>query len=236
MKRLALATFALVALAASAGAQVIPPGTNPVPAGGAYNSSPPTCVNGSGCWFQTDVNGNLKITTVSGTTAITGSTSNAASAIATSSTNVPTVSYGYRFNGTTWDQARNINGALAAGTGTAAVALAPTSSAAGAITPVVSTTTEGSHVLKAGAGNFYSLVTTTGAASGYVMVFNATSAPVDGAVTPIECVAVAANSTVSIVYSIIPSAFSTGITAVFSTTGCFTKTISATAFFSGKVS
>lgn len=66
MKRLALAAFALVALAASAGAQVIPPGTNPVPAGGAYNSSPPTCTSGQACWIQLDVNGNLK-TVSSGT-------------------------------------------------------------------------------------------------------------------------------------------------------------------------
>lgn len=66
MKRLALAAFALVALAASAGAQVIPPGTNPVPSGGAYNSAPPTCVSGQACWLQVDVNGNLK-TASSGT-------------------------------------------------------------------------------------------------------------------------------------------------------------------------
>lgn len=61
MKRIALAAFALVALAASATAQVIPPGTNPVPAGAAYNSTPPTCVNGSGCWLQVDINGQLKV-------------------------------------------------------------------------------------------------------------------------------------------------------------------------------
>lgn len=66
MKCIALAAIALVALAASASAQVIPPGTNPVPVGGAYNSSPPTCVSGSGCWFQVDVNGNLKVA-ISGT-------------------------------------------------------------------------------------------------------------------------------------------------------------------------
>lgn len=62
MKRIALALFALAAFGASAGAQVIPPGTNPVPAGGAYNSTPPTCVNGSACWLQVDVNGQLKVT------------------------------------------------------------------------------------------------------------------------------------------------------------------------------
>lgn len=107
MKRLALAAIALVALAASAGAQVIPPGTNPVPGGGAYNSSPPTCVAGSACWFQVDVNGNLKITgTV--TSSLSGSTSNATSGVATSATNIPTVAYNYVWNGTTWDQSTGL--------------------------------------------------------------------------------------------------------------------------------
>jgi hypothetical protein len=35
---------------------------------------------------------------------LTGATSNASSGVATSSANVPTVSYNYGFNGTTWDQ------------------------------------------------------------------------------------------------------------------------------------
>lgn len=62
MKRLALAAFALVALAASAGAQTIPPGTNPVPAGGAFNSSPPTITSGQAGWLQIDSTGNLRVT------------------------------------------------------------------------------------------------------------------------------------------------------------------------------
>lgn len=61
MKRFALAATALVALAASASAQVIPPGTNPVPIGAAYNAVAPTCVTGSACWLQVDVNGKLLV-------------------------------------------------------------------------------------------------------------------------------------------------------------------------------
>ena len=41
---------------------------------------------------------------VSGSLSLAGTTSNASSAVATSSTNVPVVSYNYAFNGTTWDQ------------------------------------------------------------------------------------------------------------------------------------
>lgn len=52
----------LLGLASPALAQQV---VNPLPnAGvyGAYNSSAPTCVTGTGCWIQTDINGNLKVT------------------------------------------------------------------------------------------------------------------------------------------------------------------------------
>lgn len=114
------------------------------------------------------------------------------------------------------------------------VNIAPVAAATAGIIPVVSTAAESSHVLKASAGNLYAYQVTTGAVAGYVMIFNATSAPVDGAVTPVKCVAVPATATVGVSNSP-PEYFSTGITAVFSTTGCFTKTASATAMFSGDV-
>lgn len=44
------------------------------------------------------------VTGAGGSFPITGATSNASSGVATSSTNVPAVSYNYGFNGTTWDQ------------------------------------------------------------------------------------------------------------------------------------
>ncbi len=61
MNRLIAGLLLLLGLASPALAQRV---TNPIPnAGvyGAYNASPPTCVTGSGCWFQTDINGNLKV-------------------------------------------------------------------------------------------------------------------------------------------------------------------------------
>jgi len=73
---------------------------------------------------------------------------------------------------------------------------------------------------------------TTGGAAGFLMVFDATSAPADGAVTPRICRVVAANSSLEVVFNA-PVNFGTGITAVFSTTGCFVKTSSATAFIEG---
>lgn len=99
-------------------------------------------------------------------------------------------------------------------------------------TPVVSTAAEGSRVLKASPGNLYALYVTSGASAGYLMTFNATTAPADGAVTPINCVVIPTATTLALSWAPQPpERYSTGITAVFSTTGCFTKTVSNTAFF-----
>lgn len=121
------------------------------------------------------------------------------------------------------------------GGGGSAVTPTPSSDSSAAITPVVSTAAESNHVLKAAAGNFYGATITNGAAAGYVMVFNATSAPADGAVTPLYCWAMPATTSTLGVGFDYPARFSTGITIVYSTTGCFTKTASATAMFSAQV-
>lgn len=66
MQRIALAIFALALSVASACAQTV---TGPIPNSGvygAYNAAPPTCIAGSGCWFQTDVNGNVKVNIAAG--------------------------------------------------------------------------------------------------------------------------------------------------------------------------
>lgn len=98
-------------------------------------------------------------------------------------------------------------------------------------TPVVSTAAEGSHILKASPGCLLAAYATPGATAGYLMIFNSTTVPVDGAVTPVECIQVQANTTIAASWAPQPPEwFSTGMVAVFSTTGCFTKTISATAF------
>jgi hypothetical protein len=101
------------------------------------------------------------------------------------------------------------------------------------VAPLSSATGESSHVLKASAGSLYYLSVTTGATAGYVLIYNAVSAPSNGAVAPAFCYPVAANQFLSLSFS--PASFSTGITAAFSSTGCFTQTLSATAFFAGGV-
>lgn len=124
-------------------------------------------------------------------------------------------------------------------TGNLATVVIPSGTAANAITPIVSTSVEAGHVLKASPGNLYSIYATT-TATGLLMVFNSATVPADGAVTPLECVPVVLNGTIgvaSINYAPgPPSAYSTGISVAFSTgTNCFSKTGSATAFFHGTV-
>ena len=102
------------------------------------------------------------------------------------------------------------------------------------ITPVVSAAVEASHLIKAASGHLYSLYVTTGVTAGYLMTFNANAVPADGGVTPVECVMAPANSTISISFNGPPDIYSLGIVAVFSSTGCFIKTASPTAFFKAR--
>ena len=87
------------------------------------------------------------------------------------------------------------------------------------------------------ANNLYNLQVTADstlyAADWWIMVFDATSAPGDGAVTPALCLDMA--SGVRSYWGSFPNpiAFTTGITVVVSTTGCFTKTASTHAFIAG---
>ena len=67
--------------------------------GGVYTSAGVSLTNGQQAALQLDSTGHL-LTTAS----LSGSTSNASSGVATSSANVPGVSWLYGFNGTTWDQ------------------------------------------------------------------------------------------------------------------------------------
>jgi len=111
-----------------------------------------------------------------------------------------------------------------------------TSSVATPLAAIASTALEASHVLKASAGSLSTLSVTTSSAAGYLLLFNATTAPADGAVTPAACFgSIPAGVTFSLAWPSASLSFSTGITAVFSTTGCLTKTSSATAYFSGQV-
>jgi hypothetical protein len=105
-------------------------------------------------------------------------------------------------------------------------------------TPVAairSTALEASHVFKSSAGSLidtYCLATV----SGFYMLFDATSVPADGAVTPLGVIPVGAFEASSFdLQSNYPLSFTTGLVGVFSTTGPFTKTASAMAFMSARI-
>lgn len=113
----------------------------------------------------------------------------------------------------------------------------PSAASGAGLTPVSSSALAANTVIKASAGNLYSFEvsadSTLSGAAWWIMIYNATSAPVDGAVTPLKCYAMASGTTSYGAAFPTPAAFSTGITIGVSTTGCFTKTASTHAFISG---
>lgn len=114
------------------------------------------------------------------------------------------------------------------------------SSGSGAATAYAATTALASNkVLKASAGNLYSFQvaadSTLSGAAWWVMVYDATSLPGDGAVTPAKCYAMPAGTTsYSASFGATPVRLATGITIGVSTNGCFTQAASAHAFISGE--
>lgn len=115
----------------------------------------------------------------------------------------------------------------AASSPTSSVGAATSTGAGSALTAALSS----SLVAAGAAANLYGFNATTTSTGGYFMIFNTTSVPGDGAVVPVKVYAVGANSSIEVAYNV-PVRFSGGIVMVFSTTGPFTKTASATAHMS----
>jgi hypothetical protein len=111
----------------------------------------------------------------------------------------------------------------------------PTADTTLGVAPAASSSAEACHVFKASAGTAYSLSGYIGAA-GFIMVFDAASAPSDGAVTPKVWAYAAAAGTWSMDFGVMPAAFSTGIVVCASSTGPLSKTAYSTnTVFSGRV-
>lgn len=136
----------------------------------------------------------------------------------------------------------SVNGAIPAGTNTIGnVVNVPTSASGQTTTNVTCGSAVSSCVLKASAGNLYGVYANCTSAC-WLMVFNATSLPANGATTAgsasgnlVECVPVAAGDVRPLVYSLFPRAFSVGITVAISSTACATLTASTVGFVSGSV-
>lgn len=90
-------------------------------------------------------------------------------------------------------------------------------------------------VLRQGSTNLAGLNVVTGGTAGYVMLFDATAVPADGTVRPLRCMPIAANTGIDLNFRGSPLRFDDGLVIVFSTTGCFSKTASATAYLAGDV-
>jgi hypothetical protein len=118
----------------------------------------------------------------------------------------------------------------------------PSSATAAGMPPVVCGSAVSSCVLKGSAGNLYSVYADCTAAC-WLMVFDRTTAPTNGATTAgvasgnmVECISIAAGSVGSISYGKGPPAvYDTGITAVISSTACATLTLSTVGFVHGMV-
>jgi len=120
---------------------------------------------------------------------------------------------------------------------TNAVSSPPSSSGAIGLAPLVTSALASSLVLKNSAGNLYDCYVSTKATAGWCMVFNATSAPADGAVTPAIAFWCPATATTKFpMQHGVPTVFSTGITLVFSSNADpYTKAASATVLMGGRV-
>lgn len=234
--------------AANLNAQVQGPGAsgasvsgNPVRTAGAFNTTLPTVTNGQTVDLQSDNRGGQYVTEEqAGVPALWGQLSSTITNNA--AVNTPVVNSVLRTFTSANVYAIVSDGKIAANDGSSTVATAspPTSAAALAIVPVVSTTLESCHVLKASAGNLFNISITVQATSGILQVFNLTAAPSAGAVTPIWSQVVVSNGTFgSGAWAWPPNAplrGSTGLVACFSSaTTPFTYTSSATAMLSAGV-
>lgn len=105
MKRLAIGLFATLLVSGAYAQRVVPPADT---ANCAFNTSPPTVASGNMIRIQCDAQGRLLLSPTGSGIVVSGNVSNASSGVATTSTNVPTVSYTYVWNGATWDQAAGL--------------------------------------------------------------------------------------------------------------------------------
>lgn len=180
---------------------------------------------------QATQRGSMKVTLFdTGATAIGVSNAGSDTINGAASNGLNVTAFGTVFDGTNFTRARSVVGAASTGLGTQAVAVAPHTVAAGAVVPARTTAAASSLVVKASAGNLYGWQVVAGASAGFVLVLDATSLPANGAVTPVQCVPVAANEYRIYDPGSIPDRYNTGIVIAFSTTGCFNLTASNAAF------
>lgn len=145
--------------------------TNPVAVGGIYRATQPTYTDLDRAQAQFDVNGNLRITPMVGTTAAAASTTNGDLLGTSGTANNPVVnSVGRLAGATAFERARSIGGSFGSGTGVAAVESAGS--------PYVHISTNAStNAIKSGAGILHKVcVNTKGASANVATVYDSLTA------------------------------------------------------------
>ncbi len=94
-----------------------------------------------------------------------------------------------------------------------------------------SASAEASHTVTG--GHRVLLVFGQSSGAGYLMTFDASAVPADGAVTPKECIPLTQVGSVYVGWhemTVVPDNYGSGLSVAISSTGCFTKTTSPTGF------
>lgn len=116
------------------------------------------------------------------------------------------------------------------------VPVVPSASTTGGATHAQTSVLASNLVAKGSAGNLYSFTasadSTLSGAAWWLMIFDATTLPGNGTVTPAGCIAAPSGATTVSGEYVIPASFTAGITLGVSTTGCFSLTASTHAFIS----
>ena len=209
--------------------------------GGQYNSTPLVLTDQQEAALQLDAAGNLKTTA----TIVAGDIEIGAVELKNSTTdtraNVLAASTAAQATDTPLVVALHPSSPVPAGTNNIGdvdvltnVLPTPSAAAGVGIANVFSAALETGHVIKASAGNLYGFTGTTTSVAGYFLIFNSTTVPAAGAVTPIEAFFCGAFGSVSREWAR-PLVCATGISIGFSSAVTpFTKTDSATAMISAQ--
>lgn len=184
--------------------------------------------------IKTDGNGNLNITvSYSGVSSRALGDSGDGVAASATAQNQTVLARNTVFNGTTWDRMRGDT------SGSYQVPVA-SAAASAALVPVVAQNVF-SLVLKASAGNMHSAEMIAGATAGFLIAYNATTAPANlaalTAALVLGAVPVAANGQAKINQDdILPDRFGTGCVLLFSTSlTTYTQPANAAVFMRGKI-
>lgn len=211
----------------------------PTPGGSRVPGHVSMCLNAQGNAVATDQSGACPGGGGGSTTITSPLVSSGADGVSNTLDGVSTYARMECWNSATWDrcQAYTAGTQDTPSTQTLTSVPVPSAAAAAGVVPVTSGALAANQIIKASAGNLYSFEvsadSTLSGAAWWLMIYDAVSAPVDGAVTPKKCYAMPSGTTSYSGAFPTPIVFATGITIGVSTTGCFTKTASTHAFISG---